>query len=102
MTLLPLQERLMSYAIAQCTAGTPSSMRMSSMWAGLTLGATAGFIMAYQNSAGDSQRYKSDICPVKGPHSTTLLNRICHPEESHPERATAWGDTSLKVGLSSC
>ncbi|CAK0736344.1 hypothetical protein CVIRNUC_000731 [Coccomyxa viridis] len=32
--------------------GTPSSMRMSSMWAGLTLGATAGFIMAYQNSAG--------------------------------------------------
>jgi len=32
--------------------GSPSNMRMSSMWAGLTIGATAGFIMAYQNSAG--------------------------------------------------
>lgn len=29
-------------------------MRMSSMFAGLTLGAAAGFIMAYQNSAGES------------------------------------------------
>lgn len=32
--------------------GSPSSMRMSSMWAGLTIGATAGFILCYQNSAG--------------------------------------------------
>ena len=64
----------MPYVIAQCSAGTPSSMRMSSMWAGLTLGATAGFIMAYQNSAGNSQQYISGTCPVKDPHSITLLN----------------------------
>lgn len=32
--------------------GSPSNMRMPSMYAGLTIGATAGFIMAYQNSAG--------------------------------------------------
>ena len=37
-------------------AGSPSSMRMSSMWAGLTIGATAGFILAYQNSAGELHR----------------------------------------------
>ncbi|KAK9906868.1 hypothetical protein WJX75_009403 [Coccomyxa subellipsoidea] len=32
--------------------GTPAIIRVPSMWAGLTLGATAGFMMAYQNSAG--------------------------------------------------
>ena len=46
------------------------------MWAGLTLGATAGFIMAYQNSAGDSQQRLSSTCSLKGPHRTTLLTLI--------------------------
>ncbi|CAL8462245.1 g1776 [Coccomyxa elongata] len=32
--------------------GTPPPIRLPSMWAGLTLGATAGFMLAYQNSAG--------------------------------------------------
>ena len=50
--MLPAREMLTTHLLA----GSPSSMRMSSMWAGVTIGATAGFILAYQNSAGEMQR----------------------------------------------
>ena len=32
--------------------GTPANMRMPSMWCGMTLGAMAGFMLAYQQSSG--------------------------------------------------
>lgn len=40
------------WAAALSASGSPANMRMPSMWCGLTLGAMAGFMLAYQQSSG--------------------------------------------------